>query len=108
MSEVMARLERVVERGHSFTRNGYGISWLKRVFDQFPHKVHLLDTQYRMDRAILDFPNKKFYNRRINSGDNVVGREPHVSTPIQFIDTKGRGREEKHQFSWKNETKLSW
>jgi len=56
-----------------------------------------------MDKAILEFPNGCFYDKQIMSGDNVVGREPYVSNPIQLIDTKGRGREEKNQFSWKNE-----
>lgn len=110
------------------SERGYGISWLKRVSphhiqffmcikfmshfllefiisdaDFLPEKVHLLNTQYRMDKAILEFPNARFYKKQVMSGDNVVGREPYVVNPIQFIDTKGRGREEKSQFSWKNE-----
>ena len=82
---------------------GYGISWLKRTYDHQPGKVHLLDTQYRMDKAILAFPNRQFYRSQIRSGDNVIGREPYVSKTIQFVDTNGRGREEKNEFSWQNE-----
>jgi len=82
---------------------GYGISWLARTYNQMPKQVHLLNVQYRMDKSILNFPNKQFYNKQIMSGDSVVGREPYVSKPNIFVDTKGNGREEKNQFSWKNE-----
>lgn len=82
---------------------GYGISWLSRTDSQMPKQIHLLNVQYRMDVRILEFPNKRFYSKRIMSGDNVFGREPYVAKPIMFIDARGRGREEKDQFSWKND-----
>lgn len=82
---------------------GYGVSWLARTYNQIPSQIHLLNVQYRMDVKILEFPNKQFYSRRIMSGDNVMGREPYVESPIAFIDTKGRGREEKDDFSWINQ-----
>ena len=41
----------VLEPACSFA--GYGESWLSRVFKLHPSKIHLLDTQYRMDLFIL-------------------------------------------------------
>lgn len=84
------------------SKMGYGVSWLERTYYEMPKQVHLLNIQYRMDISILEFPNRRFYNRQIMSGDNVVGREPHVENPIMFVGTEGRGREERKQFSWIN------
>jgi senataxin len=44
---------------------GYGRSWLQNIQNYHPDKVHLLDTQYRMDPKILAFPNNMFYDNRI-------------------------------------------
>lgn len=86
---------------------GYGQSFLGQVYKLSPDKLHLLDTQYRMDPSILAFPNSRFYNNRIKNGENVWDRSPHVETPYLFIDTDGRGHEEKHQFSWQNQYEAS-
>ena len=48
-----------------------------------------------MDPAILRFPNQRFYSKRIKSGDNVKIRHPPVNNPFLFIDTQGRGSEER-------------
>jgi hypothetical protein len=87
---------------------GYGESWMKRVYQKHPDKVHLLDTQYRMDPKILDFPNNSFYNNRILSGLNVSQRSttkgaPKIHHPFQCVDTCGRGIEQKRDMSWKND-----
>jgi AAA domain len=84
------------------SRAGFGNTWLGNVFELFPSKVHLLDTQYRMHPDILRFPNNQFYMGRIQSGDNVMNRYPHVRTPFSFIDTHGRGREELVGKSYRN------
>jgi AAA domain len=81
---------------------GYGKSWLEKVHLIYPEKVHLLDTQYRMDPVILKFPNREFYQNRILSGDNVLSRDPFVEKPVVFVDTAGRGHEEISNFSWQN------
>ena len=84
---------------------GYGVSWLKRIYDMHRSKVHLLNTQYRMDPLILEFPNREFYENRIQSGNNVVDRRDdfRIDAPLRFIDMKGRGMEQKYDSSWKNE-----
>jgi AAA domain len=87
---------------------GYGESWLGQVYKLHPSKIHLLDTQYRMDPAILKFPNRRFYKNRIKSGDNVGVRRPPVENPFLFIDTQGRGREERDEtFSFRNSYEIA-
>jgi tetratricopeptide (TPR) repeat protein len=81
---------------------GFGDSWLGKIQSLHPEKVHLLNTQYRMDPQILVFPNRTFYNDRILSGDNVLSREIYVEKPFLFVDTDGRGQEEQEAFSWIN------
>jgi ATP-dependent RNA/DNA helicase IGHMBP2 len=96
----------VLEPACSFA--GYGESWLGRVFKLYPSKIHLLDTQYRMDQAILRFPNQRFYDKRIKSGDNVKICHPFVKNPFVFIDTQGRGREERDEtLSFRNSYEIA-
>lgn len=80
---------------------GYGVSWLGKVHELLPHKVHLLSVQYRMDPLILQFPNKLFYGGRIESANSVRDRV-RACRPFCFVDTCGYGREEMEAFSWMN------
>jgi AAA domain len=80
---------------------GYGVSWLAKVHNLFPQKVHLLSVQYRMDPLILEFPNEQFYKGEINSACSVLGRK-RADRPFRFIDTAGHGREKNASFSWSN------
>jgi hypothetical protein len=81
---------------------GFGYSWLGKIQNLHPEKVHLLDTQYRMDPKILVFPNRTFYDNRILSGESVLSRDIYVENPFLFVDTDGRGQEEQEAFSWTN------
>ena len=83
-------------------RAGYGESWMGQVHKHYHSTVHLLNIQYRMDPAILLFPNRHFYSDQIRSGGNVYGRLPFVENPFQFIDTEKTGSQEKVGFSWRN------
>jgi len=92
----------------SCKKHGFGESWLGRVYKLDKSKVHLLDTQYRMDPVILQFPNKRFYESRVMSGENVQNREPQVFAPFLFFDTQGRGREESDKtFSFRNSYEIA-
>lgn len=71
---------------------GYGVSWLAKIQNLFPQKVHVLSVQYRMDPLILEFPNAQFYKGRINSACSVLGRK-RADRPFRFVDTGGHGRE---------------
>jgi hypothetical protein len=81
---------------------GLGISWMERIQTLYPHMVHLLDTQYRMDPLILKFPNLTFYDNRIKCGNNVLRRLPMIKKPLGFIDTSKRSSEARERFSTKN------
>ena len=81
---------------------GYGESWIGHVFKLHRSKVHLLNTQYRMDPEVLAFPNQQFYHGRIQSGASVLVNTPLVQRPYLFIDTEGRGREESSGGSFQN------
>ena len=83
-------------------KEGFGESWLDKMSTLYPQQIHLLDTQYRLDPEILRFPNHRFYRNRIKSGDNVHDRSPKVEHPFRLVDTSGRGREERQDYSWKN------
>jgi superfamily I DNA and/or RNA helicase len=83
--------------------SGYGESFLSHVMQYQPKKVHLLNTQYRMDPSILQFSNDAFYEGGILSDGSVYNREPSVDVPFKFIDTSGAGIEESEGSSWLNE-----
>jgi tetratricopeptide (TPR) repeat protein len=86
---------------------GFGESFLGQVYKLHPGKIHLLDTQYRMDPEILRFPNTSFYKGRIKCGQNVLSREPPVERPFLFVDTQGRGQEENIKYSWHNQYEIA-
>jgi ATP-dependent RNA/DNA helicase IGHMBP2 len=56
---------------------------------------NLLNVQYRMNDAILHFPNIQFYNGRLQSSPSCATRTiPNDSKPVVYIDTAGTGFEE--------------
>ena len=69
--------------------------------ENFPEKVHLLNTQYHMNPAILQFTNKALYNNRIITDASVYNCALHVKNPFLFVETKNR-LDEKEHFSWNN------
>ena len=84
--------------------NGYGESFLGNLIRIQPEKVHLLDTQYRMDPGILRIANTFFYDNRIISDESVKIRQPHVTEPFLFISTsEEEGAEERQGSSWYND-----
>lgn len=85
---------------------GYGESFLSHIFAFQPKKVHLLDTQYRMDPPLLEFANETFYGNRIKSDISVMNRRPHVEQNFRFITTSeyGDDAEEKRGPSWCDES----
>jgi len=91
-------------------RKGLSKTLIERCLDIMPQHVHLLDVQYRMHRAIMDFSNQYFYGgalkahdtvgeRRLfslsNSGERGEAETLTVFDPVVFVDTAGTGFEEK-------------
>jgi len=87
--------------------NGFGESFLGRVYNRDERNLHLLDTQYRMDPMILRFPNTQFYGGEILNGENVYDRQPKVENPFLLVDTGLKGQEEQIALSWRNQYEVS-
>ncbi len=112
----IAKSSRVVLAGDPFqlpptvksqeaARNGLSKTLIERGIELLPERVHLLDVQYRMHRAIMDFSNDYFYNGSLKAahgvGDRrllVLGKDGATVTvfdPVTFVDTAGCGFDEK-------------
>ena len=86
-------------------RNGLSNTLIERAIGLLPERVHLLDVQYRMHRAIMDFSNDYFYGGALKAaagvGDrrllvlNKDGATVTVFDPVTFVDTAGCGFDEK-------------
>lgn len=70
-------------------RNGYNSSFLEIMLNRHPQK-YLLRTQYRMRQAIVDFPNKYFYEGKLETPESLQNKSKHFS----FYDTAGTGFQE--------------
>lgn len=88
-------------------KGGLSKTLIERCLELLPTHVHLLDVQYRMHRAIMDFSNQYFYggalkahasvgDRRLLSLD-AGGQTVTFFDPVAFVDTAGCGFEEQVQ-----------
>ena len=41
------------------------------LIEKYPHKSQLLNTQYRMNKVLMEFPNSEFYNNNLKSDSSV-------------------------------------
>ena len=86
-------------------RNGLSNTLIERAIQLLPERVHLLNVQYRMHQAIMDFSNQYFYGGALEAAGGVgdrrlltlnAGEETiTVFDPVSFVDTAGCGFEEK-------------
>ncbi len=83
-------------------RQGLGVTLFERAVAQWGDRVRsLLEIQYRMHAAIMDFPSMHFYEGRLHASPSVAGHllrdlegvkdVPLTSTPLEWIDTAGMG-----------------
>lgn len=70
-------------------RNGFNTSFLEIVLAKHSEK-HLLRTQYRMRKAIVNFPNDFFYEGKLETPPQLQDKSKHFS----FYDTAGTGFQE--------------
>jgi ATP-dependent RNA/DNA helicase IGHMBP2 len=84
---------------------GLGISLMEHLLSKFGSQVsRLLDVQYRMNSAIMNFSNQEFYEGKLLADSSVeahtladlegIMREEFSESPVTFIDTAGAGHEE--------------
>jgi ATP-dependent RNA/DNA helicase IGHMBP2 len=86
-------------------KNGLTNTLIERAIGLLPEQVHLLDTQYRMNRVIMGFSNQYFYQGALKAAQAVGDRRlitldvendtVTVFDPLVFVDTAGCGFEEK-------------
>ena len=84
---------------------GFGKSLFERVVELYgPDVVRLLNVQYRMHEAIMDFPSIELYDGQLAADASVAGHllkdlpgvaaDPMTETPLEFVDTAGAGFDE--------------
>ncbi|MBR1517252.1 MAG: AAA family ATPase [Bacteroidales bacterium] len=69
-------------------RNGLGQTLMQHIVSSKPRCVTMLNMQYRMNQAIMDFPSRWFYHRQLVAAP--IAAEQLVSpldTPLTWIDT---------------------
>lgn len=63
------------------------------LIEKYPHKSQLLNTQYRMNKVLMEFPNSEFYNNNLKSDssvDNITLKDisnVEDDDALLFIDT---------------------
>ena len=86
-------------------RGGLGVTLFDRLMARAgPALSRLLTTQYRMHRAIMEYPSRMLYEGRLEADAAVAGhllrdlpgiaRSEFAETPLRFIDTAGCGYDE--------------
>lgn len=86
-------------------REGFGVSLFERLTSEHGEDIlRLLDIQYRMNSAIMEFSSRELYDGRLiadsSASDRVLADLPGVQrnelteTPLALIDTSGAGYSE--------------
>ena len=69
-------------------RGGLDRTLMQRVANAKPRCVSLLTTQYRMNRAIMEFPSRWFYHGHLTADPSVADRlVSPIDSPITWFDT---------------------
>ncbi len=70
-------------------REGLSRTILEDVVVKYPESVTLLNTQYRMNEAIMSFSSDWFYNGELKAAKEIAGRTiSFLDHPIEWYDTK--------------------
>jgi ATP-dependent RNA/DNA helicase IGHMBP2 len=75
---------------------GLSKTLFEKCIDLHPSAVSLLDTQYRMNEAIMGFSSKIFYDNQLIAHHSVINHLMYINDiAVEFIDTAGCGYDEK-------------
>lgn len=96
------RVERVVMSGDHYqlpptiksieaAKEGLEETLFARAIENQPESSVMLETQYRMEAAIMGFSSEYFYNGKLKQAESIIHRPPLFDQPLQFIDTAGAG-----------------
>lgn len=79
-------------------RKGLSKTLLEKMVEAHPGAVILLEEQYRMHKDIMGYPSKVFYGDALKANHSVSDKLLFDGDePLLFIDTAGRGFEEKSE-----------
>jgi ATP-dependent RNA/DNA helicase IGHMBP2 len=77
-------------------QDGLGTTLLEKCSVKHPAAVTLLEEQYRMNNAIMEFSSREFYGGRLKANGAVANRLLFDGDlPMSFVDTAGCGFDEK-------------
>jgi ATP-dependent RNA/DNA helicase IGHMBP2 len=86
-------------------KGGFGITLMEKGIQRLPQTM-LLNMQYRMNEAIMNFSNQQFYENELTAHESVKDRtlelDEDLNAPVTFIDTAGCGFEEKTNEEYKS------
>lgn len=87
-------------KSNEASKNGLATTLQEKLAALYPDRVHLLETQYRMHRDIMQFSADQFYQGRLSAATSVADKLlMKDDQPVLFIDTAGCGFEEKKEGS---------
>ena len=68
-------------------KGGLGITLMERIVEGKPETVTLLDTQYRMNKTIMEFSSRWFYDGKVKAASQTANRGIlDYDIPIEWID----------------------
>ena len=83
-------------KSNEAAKSGLSTTLLEKCVALHPQAVTLLETQYRMNEAIMGYSSQVFYDQKLKAHASVATRLLFAGdAPLAFVDTAGCGFEEK-------------